>query len=202
MNRLVIVIGAMVVAGGSLRAIPQAPTSQPPGAQKAAAPKPAAQKAAPVAKAASPAELDRLLAPIALYPDQLLGQILLCSQNPGKLGALTEWLAGQSLKGSALQDAAVKSGFEPHFVALVVFPDVINGMASSLDRTTRVGQAFTADRSAVFASIQRLRTKAQNVGTLKDTPQQDVSSRPTRRSSTCRSTTRKSSTPSRPPRRS
>jgi len=47
----------------------------------------------------------------------------------------------------------VKSGFEPSFVALVVFPDVVNAMASSLDRTTRVGQAFTADRSAVFASV-------------------------------------------------
>ena len=92
---------------------------------------------------------------------------------------MAEWLAGQWLKGSALQDAAVKSGFEPHFVALVVFPDVVNGMAGSLDRTSRVGQAFTADRSAVFASIQRLRTKAQSVGTLKDTPQQDVSTKAT-----------------------
>ena len=141
--------------------------------------KPATQKAAPAAKPVAPAELDRLLAPVALYPDQLLGQILLCSQNPGKVGALAEWLAGQSLKGSALQDAAVKSGFEPHFVALVVFPDVVNAMASSLDRTTQVGQAFTADRSAVFASVQRLRTKAQNVGTLK-TPRSRTS-RPRRR---------------------
>ena len=180
MNRLVAVVGAMVVAGGSLRAIPhlsatpQAPTSQKP------AQKPASQKAAPAGKPVAPAELDRLLAPVALYPDSLLAQILQCAQKPSKVGALAEWMAGQqALKGSALQDAAVKSGFEPSFVALVVFPDVVNAMASQIDRTTKVGQAFTADRSAVFASVQRLRAKAKNVGTLKTTPQQEVSTQPT-----------------------
>jgi hypothetical protein len=114
---------------------------------------------------------DHLLAPVALYPDQLLAQILLCSQKPGKVGALAEWMAGhESLKGTALQDAAVKSGFEASFVAIVVFPDVVHAMATQMDRTTRVGQAFTADRSAVFASVQRLRAQAQKVGTLKTTP--------------------------------
>ena len=180
MNRLVSVIGAMVVAGGSLRAIthvpgtPQAATSQKP------AQKPASQKAAPAARPVAPAELDSLLAPIALYPDQLLAQILQCAQKPSKVGALAEWMAGQqALKGSALQDAAAKSGFEPSFVALAVFPDVVNAMASQIDRTTKVGQAFTADRSAVFASVQRLRAKAKNVGTLKTTPQQEVSTQAT-----------------------
>ena len=137
MNRLIIVIGAMVVAGGSLRAIPHAPAPpQAPTSQKPASQKQATQKAAPAAKPVAPAELDHLLAPVALYPDQLLGQILLCSQNPGKVGAVAEWLASQSLKGSALQDSAVKSGFEPHFVALVVFPDVVNAMASQIGRAS------------------------------------------------------------------
>jgi len=138
--------------------------------------KPAASAAKP---AATPDTLDRLLAPIALYPDQLLAQMLLCASNPGKVAALGEWLASQTLKGSELQDAATKSGFEPSFVALVLFPQVVDAMAGDLDWTTRLGQAFTADRSAVFASIQRLRVKAQQAGKLKTTPQQEVETRTT-----------------------
>ena len=136
--------------------------------------------AAPAAKPAMTVDaLDQLLAPIALYPDQLLAQMLLCASNPGKMAALGEWLASQTVKGTELQDAATKSGFEPSFVALVLFPQVVNAMAGDLDWTTRLGQAFTADRSAVFASIQRLRVKAQQAGKLKSTPQQDVETRTT-----------------------
>src|SRR5262245_30198216 len=142
----------------------------------------AAQKSAsPPAKAtASAAELDRLLAPIALYPDQLLAQMLLSATNPGKVAALIEWLASnENLKGSELQDAATKAGFDPSYVALVLFPDVLNAMASNMDATTRIGQAFEVNRSAVFDSIQRLRKKAQDVGKPKSTPQQDVETKTT-----------------------
>jgi len=126
-----------------------------------------------------PEELDGLLAPIALYPDALLGQILLSAANPGTVGALAEWLNSQSAKGTALQDAAKASGFEDTYVALVLFPDVVHKMAERMDWTTKVGSAFAADRSAVFASIQRLRTKARDAGKLKDTPQQDVETKTT-----------------------
>ncbi len=130
--------------------------------------------------APSAAQLDQLLAPVALYPDSLLAQMLLCASNPAKVGALNEWLAGhQTLKGTALQDAAVASGFEPSFVALTLFPQVVNYMATQIDWTTRLGQAFAVDKSAVFASIQRLRAKAKNAGTLKSTPQQEVETRTT-----------------------
>jgi hypothetical protein len=131
------------------------------------------------AKAPKPDELDRLLAPVALYPDPLLAQMLLCAGSPGKVGALNEWLASQTAKGTELQDEATKSGFEPSFVAMVLFPQVVETMASQLDWTTRVGQAFAADRTAVFASIQRLRAQAKNVGTLKTTSQQEVETRTT-----------------------
>jgi hypothetical protein len=139
---------------------------------------------APAAKPANPGttpeELDRLLAPVALYPDQLLAQMLLCASNPAKLGALREWLAShETLKGTDLQDAAAKSGFEPSFVALVLFPDVIDAMVAQTERTARLGQAFAADRTAVFASIQRLRAKARDAGKLKTTPQQEVETRTT-----------------------
>ena len=105
---------------------------------------------------AAPEDLDRLLAPVALYPDQLLAQILICAQNPGNVDALSLWLGkNQALKGSELQDAVVKQGFEPSFVTLAVFPQVVKMMADQLDWTTNLGVAFTSDRSAVFASIQR-----------------------------------------------
>ena len=130
--------------------------------------------------ALTPDALDRLFAPIALYPDQLLAQMLLCAGNPGRVATLAEWLASnQTLKGAELQDAAVKSGFDASFVALVLFPDVIDMMAGQLEWTRHIGEAFTADRTAVFASIQRLRAKASAAGTLKDSPQQDVETRTT-----------------------
>jgi len=129
---------------------------------------------------AAPEALDRLLAPVALYPDQLLAQILICAQNPGSVDALHLWLGkNQSLKGSALQDALTNQGFEPSFVTLAVFPQVVKTMADQLDWTTSLGVAFTSDRPAVFASIQRLRKQAHDVGTLKSTPQQEVETRTT-----------------------
>jgi uncharacterized protein DUF3300 len=129
---------------------------------------------------ASAGDLDRLLAPVALYPDQLLAQMLLCASRPAKVAALSEWMAANStLKGSELQDAAVKSGFDQSFAALVVFPDVVGMMATEVDWTTRLGEAFAADRSSVFASIQRLRKKASDAGKLKSTPQQEVETKTT-----------------------
>jgi hypothetical protein len=173
MKALTITVSAVLAWAGTGLPLPDARAAREPLASQAA-------KATPEKPAPKPDELDRLLAPVALYPDQLLAQMLLCASNPGKVGALSEWLASnQTLKGSELQDAAVKSGFEPSFVALVLFPQVVNTMAEQLDWTTRVGQAFAADRTAVFASIQRLRTQASKAGTLKSTPQQEVETRTT-----------------------
>ena len=124
--------------------------------------------------------LDQTLAPIALYPDQLLAQMLMSASDPAKVTELDKWLkANQKLKGTQLQDAAVKAGFEPSFVALTLFPQVVAKMAEQIAWTTVLGQSFTSDRSAVFASIQRLRTQARNVGTLKDSPQQEVETKTT-----------------------
>jgi hypothetical protein len=128
----------------------------------------------------SASDLDTLLAPIALYPDQLLTQMLLCAANPGRVGALDEWLrAHEALKGTELQKAAAAAGFDDSFVVLALFPDVVTMMASDSQWTTRLGEAFAADRSAVFASIQRLRATAKNAGKLKTTPQQQVETRST-----------------------
>jgi hypothetical protein len=124
--------------------------------------------------------LDELLAPIALYPDSLLAQMLMSATDAAKVTELDKWLkANTTLKGTALQDAAVKAGFDASFVALVLFPQVVAQMADQIAWTRVLGQAFTSDRSAVFASIQKLRLQAKNVGTLKSSPQQEVETKTT-----------------------
>ena len=127
-----------------------------------------------------PADLDGLLAPVALYPDQLLAQMLLSAAEPAKVVALHTWLqSNTALKGTELQDAATVEGFDPNFVAMTLFPDVVKFMAEQLDWTTQLGKTFAADRSAAFASIQRLRKNAYAKGTLKTTPQQEVETKTT-----------------------
>jgi uncharacterized protein DUF3300 len=136
--------------------------------------------AASPGKAATPGELDALLAPMALYPDSLLAQMLMCATDPAGLKALDQFLKSHpTLKGTELQDAALKDNFQPSFVALALFPQVVKQMTGQLDSTTRLGQAFETDRSAVFASIQRLRAQARAAGTLKTTPQQAVETQTT-----------------------
>jgi hypothetical protein len=139
----------------------------------------AARGAPAVAAAPTAAELDSLLAPVALYPDQLLGEMLVAAQKPAMVASFGEWLRSQTLRGSQLQDAAVKSGFDYSFATLALFPEVAEWMAGRPDWTTKVGAAFTADRSAVFESIQRLRTKAKGTGALKTTAQQQVGTKTT-----------------------
>jgi hypothetical protein len=125
-------------------------------------------------------DLDRLLAPVALYPDALLAQMLLCMSDPKRVVELHTWLSDdKGLKGTALQDAATMAGFEPSFVALTLFPDVVKFMADRPDWMAVLGKTFTADRTAVFDGIQRLRALAQASGALKSTPQQDVETRTT-----------------------
>jgi uncharacterized protein DUF3300 len=130
--------------------------------------------------ALDPAYLDQLLAPVALYPDQLLAQILLCSGNSSKVTEFSAWLKKNAqLKGSELQKAAESAGFEKSFVALAPFPMVVDMMAKDIRWTSSIGGAFLVDRDAVFASIQRLRGKSEAAGNLKTTPQQKVEKKTT-----------------------
>ncbi|HEU4938910.1 MAG TPA: DUF3300 domain-containing protein [Vicinamibacterales bacterium] len=137
------------------------------------------QTAKPAKSSFTPDQLDKLMAPVALYPDALLAQMLMSAATPAKVGALAEWMASQSAKGTELQDAATKSGFDASFAALVLFPDVVHYMAGNMDWTTKVGKAFTENRSAVFDSVQRLRAQAKKMGTLKTTAQQEVETKTT-----------------------
>src|SRR3954452_11194457 len=128
----------------------------------------------------TPADVVPLLPPIALYPDQLLGQILICAGDPASVEKMAAFLkANPKLKGTELQDAALLKKFEPSFVALALFPDVIHRMAAKPDWTALVGQIFVANRTAVFASIQKLRAQARAVGTLKSNDQQQIGTQTT-----------------------
>jgi hypothetical protein len=119
--------------------------------------------------------LENLVAPIALYPDALLAQMLISATDPDKVVDLDMWLkANKQLKGTQLQDEAVRAGFDASYIALALFPDVVANMASQIAWTRLLGQSFTSDRAGVMAAIQSLRQKAQNVGNLKTTPQQQV----------------------------
>jgi len=141
----------------------------------------ATQHLSALVRASAPqgASVDQLLGPIALYPDALLAQILISAGDPAKVTELDAWLKTQTLKGTELQNAAVKKGFDASFVALVLFPQVVTKMASDIPWTTQLGHLFVQDRDAVFASIQRLRKQAKDIGTLKTTEQQQVTTKTT-----------------------
>jgi len=142
--------------------------------------KPAQAQPAAAQQAMAPDALDKLLAPVALYPDQLLTQMLLCTSNPPKIQELSGWLVKNSeLTGTALQNAAEKAGFEPSFVVLALFPQVVNYMADNIAWTRSLGKAFATDRKGVLDSVQRLRAEAKKFGTLKSTPQQTVETKTT-----------------------
>ena len=120
--------------------------------------------------------LDKLMGPIALYPDPLLAQVLACASSPQQVTEVSAWLKMQDkeLQGSKLQEAATAKGFDASFAAIVLFPDVLDTLAQNLPWTTEVGKAFVSDQKAVLASVQRLRKQAQTVGNLKTTSQQEV----------------------------
>jgi hypothetical protein len=142
--------------------------------------KPATAAPSPTPAKPSPQTLDALLAPVALYPDQLLTQMLLSTKEPAKIQELSGWLVRNTeLTGTALQRGAEAEGFEPSLVVLTMFPQVVNFMADNIDWTRELGQAFSADREGVLNSVQRLRAEAVKTGALKSTPQQTVETKTT-----------------------
>jgi Protein of unknown function (DUF3300) len=119
--------------------------------------------------------LEQLLAPIALYPDPLLAQVLTSATSPGQVTEMTKWSRqNPNLQGGELQAAAQRKGFDASFVALALFPEVLGRMASQIDWTTEVGTAFLSDPKGVMGAVQRLRAQAQLAGNLQSSPQQSV----------------------------
>ena len=131
------------------------------------------QTAATDSKAFTAAQLDQLLAPIALYPDPLLAQILMAATYPLEVLEAANWSkSNPNLTGDAALAAVKDKGWDASVTSLVAFPQVLAMMDSKLDWTQKVGDAMIAQQPDVAASIQRLRAQAQAAGTLKTTPQQ------------------------------
>jgi len=164
--------------GPSTNSAAGAPTAatSPESAAAASATQPPAVPAPAVTQASwAPDTIEELVAPIALYPDQLLGQILAASVNSQEVLDAGNWLLqNQGLKGDGLDSAAQKAGFGPAMRALVQFPTVVDMMCQQIDWTRQLGAAFTSDQKGVLDAVQRLRKQAAAVGNLKSTPQQTV----------------------------
>src|SRR5687768_1284337 len=120
-------------------------------------------------------ELDQILAPIALYPDSLVSQILIASTYPLEIVQADRFAKqNTSLKGDALTKALEAQTWDPSVKSLVNFPQVLTMMSEKLDWTQKLGDAFLAQQKAVMDTIQGLRAKAQAAGNLKTTKEQTV----------------------------
>jgi hypothetical protein len=125
--------------------------------------------------ALSPQKLDSLVAPIALYPDSLLSQVLVASTYPLELVEAEQFLDhNPTLTGTKLVDRAKKEHWDPSVQSLVPFRDVVKRLNSDIRWTTDLGKAFLAQQADVMAAIQRLRARAKDSGKLTDTTQQKV----------------------------
>jgi hypothetical protein len=165
-------------------------TSAPAPAEPAAAPAAATAPAAPAEPATPEAEpamleptaqtwtpeaLEELLAPIALYPDIVLGQVLVASANPQEVLDAGNWLLqNESLSGDALDEAAKGVGFTPPVRALMQSRDVVDMMCSEMGWTTELGQAYVNDQAGVLEAVQRLRAQAKDAGNLASSAQMKV----------------------------
>ncbi|MDR5738733.1 DUF3300 domain-containing protein [Caballeronia sp. LZ019] len=120
-------------------------------------------------------QLDALVAPIALYPDALLAQVLMAATYPQDIEAAAQWSkANPNIKGDDAVKAVQSEPWDPSVQSLVAFPQALATMASRLDWVTQLGNAFIAQSSDVMDSVQRLRRSAQSAGNLKTTEQQKV----------------------------
>jgi len=143
------------------------PETSPPAAQPASA---SSQQLL------SDAQLDALVAPIALYPDALLSEILMASTYPLEVVEADRWVqSNKNLKGDALKDAVDKQSWDDSVKSLVATPSVLDMMNEKLSWTQQLGDAVLAQQPDVMDAIQRLRTKAQANNKLTSNQQQTVS---------------------------
>ena len=144
------------------------PQAQP--GQQAQAP-PAATYATPTAD-----QLYQLVAPIALFPDNLVAQVLAGSTFPDQITAAQQWLQqNSSLKGQQLMEAVNQQPWDNSVKGLMQFPDVLGQMASNLSWTSALGDAYFNNQQSVMNAVQVMRQRAYQAGNLKTTPQQNVS---------------------------
>ena len=159
---IVAVIGSlMLVSGGGWLKAQQPPAVPPPD------------------QALTPQQLQDLVAPIALYPDPLLGQILVAATYPLEVVQAYQWLQQHpGISGDALKQAVQQENWDPSVQALAVFPDVLKRLNDDVTWTTNLGNAFLAQQADVMDAVQTLRQRAQQSGKLNSTPQETVSEAP------------------------
>ncbi|MGD1214401.1 MAG: DUF3300 domain-containing protein [Terriglobales bacterium] len=142
--------------------------------QDAQAPDAQAAQAPPYAQE-TPEQLQRLVAPIALYPDSLVAQILAASTFPEQVVEADRWVqANPDLKGDALGKAVDQQPWDPSVKALAAFPSVLGNMDKNLSWTSSLGDAYYNQQPDVMDAVQVMRRRAQAAGDLKTTPQQTV----------------------------
>jgi len=123
----------------------------------------------------SEAELDQMMAPIALYPDSLLAQILMASTYPADVAEAVQWSKDNpDQDGDAAVKAVENKSWDPSVMSLVAFPQVLTMMGEQPDWVQNVGDAFLADSEGVMDTVQNLRLKAKDEGNLETTEQQTV----------------------------
>jgi hypothetical protein len=148
-----------------------------------AAQTPAAQAPAAQAPAAAPAfskeQLEQIVAPMALYPDPVVSQMLMASTYPLEIVEAARWLkANPGLKDKALEEALKQEDWDASVKSLCGFPDVMKQMDENLDWTQDLGDAFLAQKTELLDTVQRMRGKAYDSGNLKTTEQQVVTQQP------------------------
>ncbi len=120
-------------------------------------------------------QLDSLVAPVALYPDPLLAQVLAASTYPLEIIQLQQWLGrNKGLTGQALTDAVMQQDWDPSVQALAPLPDLVKRLSDDIKWTTDLGNAFLAQQSDVMDAVQRMREKAKAAGNLKSNEQMKV----------------------------
>jgi len=166
---------------------PQQPYAQQPYSQEQQyAPSPYGQQQdlasqpSAAAQALSPDQLEQMLAPVALYPDSLLAQILAASTYPAEVAVADQWLHQMQSQGYGSPDqiaggANAQTSWDPSVKALTAFPDVLDMLNHNLEWTTSLGNAYYNQPDDVMQTVQVLRQRAEQAGNLQSTPQEDVS---------------------------
>jgi hypothetical protein len=140
-----------------------------------AEPGPLQPSAGPAYLEQTPEQLQQLVAPIALYPDSLVAQILAASTFPEQVVDADQWVQSHpDLKDEALAQAVDQQRWEPSVKALVAFPSVLGNMDKNLSWTSSLGDAYYNQEQDVMDAIQVMRHRAQEAGHLSSTPQQTV----------------------------
>jgi Protein of unknown function (DUF3300) len=151
---------------------PQQYSAPPQGSTNDSSQGSAMPEPAPAPTPLSPEQLDSLVAPIALYPDALVAQVLAAAANPDQVTYADDWLAqNRNLTGQALAQAVDQQSWDPSVKALTQFPSVLDNLAHNLSWTSSLGQAFANQQSDVMEAVQVMRAKAQAAGTLQSNSQ-------------------------------